>query len=92
MHASGDATPRISPVTTAPPTGAEARAVCPHCGGHLDTTTVIGRQDTVETVGEPGPRIAGEAAVLRATLGCSCGSSDMSTSGMEQDRPLSGGP
>ena len=43
--------------------------VCQQCGGHFDTTTVIGRQDTVEPVVEPGPRTAGEAAALRATLG-----------------------
>jgi hypothetical protein len=34
---------------------AEARAVCQQCGGHFDTTAVIGRQDTVELVVEPGP-------------------------------------
>ena len=42
--------------------------VCPRYGGHLYTTTVIGRQDTAETVVEPGPRTAAEAAALRATL------------------------
>jgi hypothetical protein len=47
----------------------EARAVCQQCGGHFDTTTVIGRQDTAETMPEPGPQTAAEAAMLRATLG-----------------------
>jgi hypothetical protein len=50
VYASDTPGPRISPLTTEPSTSAEARAVRPHCGGHLDTTTVIGRQDTVESV------------------------------------------
>ena len=70
MHApTASGSPRISPLTVEPPTSVGARAVCPHCGGHLDTTTVVGRPDTTEPVVAAGPRTLGEAAALRSTLG-----------------------
>jgi hypothetical protein len=48
--------------------------VCPHCRAHLNTTTVIGRQDTAEPPVEPGPKTVADAAALRDVIAGFAGS------------------
>ena len=60
-------TPSLRRLNVDAPLDTAADAVCPHCGGRIDTTTTAA-EPAVAVVVEPGPRTVGEARAVRVVL------------------------